>query len=281
MKSHRLKKSLKKNANLQDSLLTLLSKDSLWIYSLMKSGTTYSALFLSNYFNYVYGDKKGVDFDHMNKAYCIHSLESNLQANNITQLLSKSAFHTSDIAGYQAFFTTHVPIHSGLFKKNISLIRNPLDYIISSYYFHYVNRGRYKMHPINIAQKRIRDFARTVEHQNQLKENYPDKVLQMRYETLVTQPEESFKQMIQFLDLEFDDKGIEIAMHNSSKKKVKEMEAQRGEAIVKKNGSKYKGSFIRSGKIGEWKEYFSDKHLNRIDKELNKYQLSLSDYLTD
>ncbi len=278
MKSPRLRRSLQNNNDLKSSLLSLLSNNSIWLFSLMKSGTTYTALFLSNYFNYLYGDRKGVDFDRMNREYCNHSLESHLNLEDITKREKENKFVTQQLAGYNGFFTTHIPIKKDLWSKNISLYRNPLDYFISSYFFHYVNRGKRCSHPMKIVDHKIPEFAKTIKEQRTIQALYPDKVLQLSYEDLIRFPEDHFAEMIHFLGLELDQKGVEFAMLNSSKKKVKEMEEIRGEAIVKKDGIKFKGSFIRSGKIGEWKEYFSDHDLIKIDHKLNKHGLSLNEF---
>lgn len=274
-------KAFDKKIELQNSLLSTLSNNSIWIYSLMKSGTTYTALFLSNYFNYLYGDKRGVDFDRMNKEYCVHSLEGKLKPEMLQKMLNENLFFNNKFNDYNGLFTTHVPIKGDLWNKNISLYRNPLDFIISSYFFHYINRGQEISHPREIIKEKIKNFSKTIISQKAIKKKYSNKVYRLSYEELMKKPEQTFTKMINFLELESDLNAIAFAMEYSSKKKVKEMEKKRGEAIVKQDGVNFSGSFVRSGKIGEWKEYFDDEDLKRIDHEMHKYDLSLNEFVLE
>jgi len=68
-------------------------------------------------------------------------------------------------------------------------------------------------------------------------------------------------------------------MKFSSKKEVKKMERERGEAIVKKDGINFKGSFVRSGEVGEWKSYFNDKDINNIRNYLAESGIDYDDFI--
>ncbi len=266
---------------LEIGLLSTLSKDGIWIYSLKKSGTTYTALFLSNYVNYCMGNKEAVSFDEMNMKYCVHSIDSKLKADNILQLHRENVFIKDQYKGYRSLFTTHRFIEGGFWSKNICLYRNPLDYIISSYFFQYVNRGKKMAHPRNIIDEKVEEFSLIINKQKELEKNFPDKVLRVAYSELMREPENTFSKMVNFLELEYDKNALTLSIQNSSKKKVKEMESERGEAIVKKPGVKFKGSFVRSGKIGEWKDYFNDQDLKNIEEKLNHYNLSLKEFVLE
>lgn len=271
----------KEKEELERSLLATLSKDGVWIYSLMKSGTTYTALFLSNYVNYFLGNKNAVAFDEMNLKYCVHSIESRLKTENLIQIQKENVFINDQYGGYRSLFTSHRFIEGELWSKNIGLYRNPLDYIISSYFFHYINRGQKIAHPRKIVDKKIHEFSLVINKQKELEKNFPDKVLRVAYCELMREPEDTFSKMVNFLGFEYDEQAINFSIQNSSKKKVKEMESARGEAIVKKPGIQFNGSFVRSGKIGEWKDYFNDQDLKNIEEKLNHYNLSLEEFVLE
>lgn len=135
---HELKIDNKQVDILKQNCLALLSKDSIWIYTLMKSGTTYTLLFLSNYYNYLYGNKKAVDYDEMKNSFIHHSIDMEIGKNKLDQYfqsINKSSIIKPKI------IHTHTFIESELWKKNISIYRNPMDFIISSYFYWYINRG--------------------------------------------------------------------------------------------------------------------------------------------
>lgn len=260
--------------------LSIYSYNSIWVYTLMKSGTTYSLLFLANYLNYIGGGRNGISYDEMQSKYILHSLDIQICRNNLTPFLNMKK-ESKGIEDYPNIIHTHSFIETDLWLKNISLYRNPLDYIVSSYYYWYINRGKNVEHPMVVYKEILNHFIKTYNHQKQLKSNYAYKVLQISYESLIKQTNEVFSQMIKFIELPYDARGIEHAILFSSKKEVKKMEQQRGEAIVKGDGVKFTGSFVRSGKIGEWKEYFNEKDLIEIDNYLTKESISINDFILE
>ena len=275
-----VKKAIARKENLQHEVCTALSNNAVWIYTLMKAGTTYTALFLSNYFNYIFGDKQPVDFDTMNKNFCIHSFMGKIKQHKIrvADLYKTNYFFSKRLGGYEGMFTTHEEIKGALWQKCICLNRNPLDYIISSYFFHYVNRGIKLEHPRKILQEKIHEFSKVVASQVALKEKHGDKVLIASYEDLTTNSSDVFRKIIGFLDLQFDPDAFDFALKYSSKDSVQKMEKKRGEAIVKPDGAKFSGSFIRSGKIGEWQDYFNDSDVELANNIMKAYNLDINNF---
>jgi hypothetical protein len=156
-----------------------------------------------------------------------------------------------------------------------------LDYTISSYFFHYVNRGSLLAHPRLIIDQKMTEFCEILERQRQLVVERPSDALHLAYEDVVREPKTAFERLLRFLGLPAHDESIEFALKNSSKRKIKEMEAARGTAIVQGAGKSFKASFVRSGQVGEWKEYFNDLDLARFDELLSMKGFSLSDFVLD
>jgi len=263
---------IKKNA------LIALSIDSVWVYTLMKSGTTYSLLFLSNYLNSIYGDGSKVSYDQMQDNFFFHSSERRLKSKDLGQLIVNRRNISSEIP---SIIHTHEFIDHNLWKQNISLYRNPLDYLISFYFYFYKKRGKYVNHPRKIIEDRLPKFVKVYNHQKDLKEQFSDTCLWLSYEQLMNAPFEIFAEMIKFLGYEYNEELILQAMENSSKKSVQQMEEERGGALVVSIRKKFSGSFVRSGKIGEWKEYFNDKDLKQVEAVLNASQLSLNQFVLE
>jgi hypothetical protein len=241
----------------------------------MKSGTTYSLIFLANYLNYIFGDKSPVTFDQMQNNFFFHSADRQIDKKDLGPLLRHKKSISNKIP---TIIHTHSNIQGGLWAKNISLYRNPLDYIISSYYFHHINRGKRIKHPRNVMKDKLEDFIDTYTTQRDILKKYPEKSLQKSYEDLIQNPQEVFTEMIHFLNLDYNEQALIQSMENSSQKSIKKMEEVRGKSIVVRPSIDFNGSFIRSGKIGEWKEYFKDKDLKKIEKILNEKDISLNQF---
>ena len=272
-----IKNSLELQKTVYENCIVSLSEDSVWIYTLMKSGTTYSLLFLANYLNYLNGGRTRVSYDEMQLKFILHSMDVKIRNEKIEPFL-KEHKKLTDETQFPRIIHTHSFIPSNLWSKNICLYRNPLDFIISGYYYFYINRGINISHPLKIYKELLDHFLTTYKQQVILKERYPDKVLLISYEKLMASPKEVFQKMIEFIGLPCDETGVLQAMEFSSKKQVKEMEKERGEAIVKKDGIKFSGSFVRSGKIGEWKEYFNENDLTEIKNYLSQFEVELDDF---
>lgn len=267
-----------RTAILQRNMFSCASQNAIWLYTLMKSGTTYTLLFLSNYISFVFGDRSSVDFDRMNGEFFWHSFESAMCREEFEQLCANGMFARGLIPGYRGLIHTHVDTESNEWSKAICLYRNPLDYIISSYYYFHVNRGIRLNHPRDIIDQKVESFVAVYGRQLELVSTRPNDVLQVSYERLMSDPNGSFGKMIQFLGWVVDEEGVAFAMEHSSRKKVKEMESSCGRAIVQGSGGRFEGSFVRSGKVGEWKEYFNDADLQRVESILNKSGLSLNEF---
>ncbi|MBS2210207.1 sulfotransferase domain-containing protein [Carboxylicivirga mesophila] len=265
-----------RRALLEDNCLIAMSNNSYWIYTLMKSGTTYTLLFLANYLSYIKGDKEWVDFDKMQSDYFFHSSESNIMKRNLGETFNNLKSLLKEPSSRQIVHS-HKFINGDLWYKNFSLYRNPLDYLISIYFFHYINRGIKITHPREIIDEKLGDFTKVYRSQKLLQKRYADRVYIESYENLIVRPKEVFEKLIRFFEIEYDANAMDFAMNNASKKKIKEMESKRGEAIVA-GSSKYKGSFVRSGKIGEWKEYFNDQDVKNIEKKLKEEDINLNDF---
>lgn len=159
----------------------------------------------------------------------------------------------------------------------IYIIRNPLDVAIS-YSYHCncsidkaVNDmcdrnccfgGDTEMLNWNLRQK----LLTWSEHVESWVDNTEIPMHVIRYEDMQNNPFETFKSASIFAGLFYDDEKIRKAIEFSDFKILNLEE--------KKKGFKEKGSidslFFRKGKIGDWKNYLSEKQVNLIIKEHSK-----------
>ncbi len=274
---NRKKKFLQEEVKLlSENLLESIADGGIWVYTLQKSGTTYTLLFLSNYLNLIFGDRQEVDFDTMHSKFFFHSAEKRIKTSDVGKVIE----HRNSISEkIPKVIHTHIALDYSLWNKCICLYRNPLDQIISSFYFHKIKRGKSTKSPKSILPRRMKAFSETYKKQLELEKKYPDRCLRISYEDLITNPFLVFSRMVKFLGLPFYEDDVFKAMENSSVDKVKEMEEKRGSAIVVPEGTKFSGSFINSGKIGQWKTFFNDKDIKIAESILKDYDVSLDDFV--
>ncbi|CAH6795032.1 putative Sulfotransferase domain-containing protein [Vibrio chagasii] len=236
-------KEIKKNFD--NSRLELLTKDGIWFYSLMKSGTTYTINFLINYINIHYNNSK----EPVSKSDLVFFHSVNNRNSMPGNIISRQDTILSKVK-YKTFIHTHFGINS-FAEKNIFILRNPLDYIVSAYFWFYKDRERDE--PISeVWRKLADDFIKT--YKFQVNERNSD-CFSLRYEDIVSGS--SFIDLLEYLELEFNKSSYDKALLFSSKDYVKRMEKGASPII---GGHKVKrDSFIRSGQVGDWKSYIDEK----------------------
>ncbi|WP_299495473.1 sulfotransferase domain-containing protein [uncultured Shewanella sp.] len=244
----------------QDLLLSSLSKDNVWFYSQMKSGTTYTINFLINYFSLQSKQEYNIELI-KSKLSFFHSTHQVIKHVSPSKIISEQG---SILKEYD--FSLIVHTHENIIdysKQRILMTRNPLDYITSSYFFHYKNRGSHKS--IHQLWKKLADpYIKNHQAQMKILSEQPETTLLIKYECLIKKPEQVFHKLLSFLNVDVNNDILLKSIDLSSKKSVKKMESLTGKAIIA-SPEKFKGSsFIRSGKVGDWKEHMDTKLSNKI-----------------
>lgn len=266
-------------------------KHSIILRTLPKSGTNYLRLILTNYFSNLKNLENNqkfeeVDYDRMN------TLFPNIRDHVFRGKKYKPAeISFKNVKGekYSDFMYDHGSIiEKYIFrflikpKKLIFLYRNPLDILISRYFYFYKNRvGKEELveHPREIIStdlpKFIKDYA-FMRHYKQQEKN----VMMVSYEDLKKSPEIVLEKILSYLEVMVDDRLISFSIQAAEIKKVREMEKKRKNPIHSpKKG--LRGSFARSGAIGQWKEFFEEDDLEEIRNSLEKSGISVENFVTE
>ena len=158
---------------------------------------------------------------------------------------------------YSSFLFTHNIIKSNA-KKEILITRNPLEQIISAYYYFYKNRGCNQN--IESLWKSLADhYIKVHNEQGQILFIHKEDAIAniWKYEDLVIKPYITFKSILDFIEMPVDESLLLEVIENNSQKSFIELEKN-----IRK--SKYNNhfhfgvpTFIRSGNIGDWKEHIS------------------------
>ena len=266
-------------------------KNSIVLSSMKKSGTNYLRLILTNYFTNitarnleVKGDYKKIEYDEMHKeifpnisSYIFN--EKSSYNNPSIKLLAKIGYEDFmyDHGSYSNSFPINLFIRP---RKTILLYRNPYDIIISRYYYFYNNRlgvENYLEHPRELIEEYIPHYATKYSWMKNQSKKDKNSIL-ISYEELKTKTEETVRKILTHLGIPIDYKLLIFAISSSSIENVKKTEKRMGTAIHSpKEG--LKGSFVRSGAIGQWRDYFSEKDIEKINRILLEKKLDLGDFV--
>ncbi len=246
--------------------------------TIAKSGTHYFKFLLSNYINLMSDrDAKPMTPNEVNNFF--PNIWHKCYSSNSQSIQSPSKKPMKFI-GYFDMPRTHVAYDSRMNgSKILHLYRNPLDYCVSMYFYKYVNNPKFKnklKSPYEVFEKEFEKYIFpyiSYRKQSFSKNNY---ILRISYEDFIIKTEIIFKIILNWLGVEVDIELLEKAIFSSSKATLKRMEKKEPIHTNRKN---LKGSFLRSGKIGEWKNYFSDEQLNNIKKKLLEFNISLDEFI--
>lgn len=247
--------------------------NALLLNTMPKSGSHYLMSILANYFNFKFLSSNS-------RLGFLEMKELIWDVNNDSNTLKIIEKYT----GFNRFFFQHENkyIKYNNAKKIILLFRNPLDLLISRFYYFYKNRLYPEMniqHPRELINDYIKRFAYHYKYFNKMQNR--NNVILVQYEDLIRYPLETTKKIFNFMEIEYDERIVMKAVDASKKENVKKDEKKyhvEGSNVI---GANMKESFVRSGKIGEWKEYFSENDIERIDKILKKEGISLSQFILE
>ena len=243
--------------------------------TLEKSGTHYAQSFFLNYFN------------SYNKYLATGSLET-LEPLNIrttSQMVKSRNFYMEDIEQYEPcqldfsnypiknFTRQHGMIY--LNKEDLyicALYRNPLDYLISAYFFFFTKKhGEFSLQ--NFTENLQIYIEKFVERYTSIrvlaKEQNSSKTFISSYEMLVENPKLTYKSMLKRFGLGYSEAFIDWVIEASSYESANE---------VGMDSKSEKNLLARSGKIGQWRDYLDSSTVNYIAKELLKHNISLSEF---
>ena len=165
--------------------------------------------------------------------------------------------------------------------KIVSLHRNPLDTIVSRYFYTWANRAE-KEHlyssPIDVIDKVLNKYMR---HYNFMKKLSIKKsnIIRISYEMMITNPFITFNIVLNWLNIPINIEKLLLAINFASFKNVRMEEELNGKAIHSPDG--YKGYFTRSGKIGQWRTYFSEEHYKYIVKKLKENNIDIKEFIIE
>ena len=112
---------------------------------------------------------------------------------------------------------------------------------------------------------------------NQIRQTTP--ILMVDYENLIRNPKAVFSVIISWYDLPLNISVLKKAIAFSDIKAVKKEEKEKGAIHI--DTTTQSGLFVRSGAIGEWKEYFSKEDVLYIKNRLSERGYDLESFIVE
>lgn len=280
-----------------------VKKNIIWLASYPKSGNTWFRIFLQNLFS---DSEEPKNINHLQFAPIASSRlifdkylgvnSSDLTNDEIENLRPEVYRMISAQNESFVFLKTHdawILNNNGnpLFPEEITrgviyFIRNPLD-IAVSFAFHDNNNFEKTISKMN--DLRFGFCLNNSKLRNQIpqhllswskhviswvhRSNLP--VYVMRYENMIEEPEETFSKALEFLNIEYTESKLSLALQNSSFEKLSKQEKEYG-FIEKKICTK---KFFRSGTRNNWRIHLKNSHIKQIIK-FNRNIMKEFGYLT-
>lgn len=160
-------------------------------------------------------------------------------------------------------------------KKVIFLIREPRDILVSSWYHLKYRENIYKKGISDFINDDLVGMPKIIAFMNMWIENkqYIKEFFLKSYEELHNDPLSCFRDLLQFMALPIEPECMEIAIQESSFKKMKQMETNGilREPWMKPGPKNSKDSMkIRKGRIGSYREELSKGDIELINSIIHK-----------
>ncbi|MFC4725041.1 sulfotransferase domain-containing protein [Glycocaulis abyssi] len=233
--------------------------------SIPKSGTNLFRVAMFNYLAHLKGDLEPKTYDDMIAAFPneIANYKKGDEKKPNRQYLPEK---------YSDFVYGHaITAACKLTGPIIGLYRNPLDQLISAYFYFYTRNNSNTSHPRDIIEERTPRFIRPYKRMREMEAG--GRALLLSYEDMIERPSDCIARAADFYKLPVSDELASMAAEHSSIKRAKKFEDENGHMHTP-NRSKAKkligknNRFVRDGRIGQWQDWFTDDDVNQIKAKL-------------
>jgi hypothetical protein len=258
-------------------------KNYIILNSIHKSGTTYFRLIFANYLKLYYDKTQQlVTYKEMQSNILPNERDGCFLKKNKTKNYIKPIDKVIRNTKYEDLIYGHSYKYLEYCKgKIVSLHRNPLDIIVSRYFYSWEYRADKEnpyTSPLDVIDIVLDKF---IVHYNFIKNlsSKKDNILRLSYEMMKIDPFITFNIVLNWLNIPLDSKKLSKAIEFSDIKNVRLEEKVNGKAIHSPDG--YKGYFTRSGQIGQWKAYFSQENLEYVVNKLKDNDIDIKEFILE
>jgi hypothetical protein len=258
--------------------------------TIARSGTHYMLILFANYINLMSSDKEEYGNGRVTPETMSNYFPNNWHLNYfgykrfsmLNPFPEKILKPTEliDIINLSDIVRTHYEFQPSFWKNCnvLHIYRNPLDYSVSLFNYMYINRGdttTYK-NPYDLLLDRIDSYIDIYKSYKDASSSGRYKVMRISYESLVSNPEYYFSQVLLWLGVSSDSNKVKQSVYNASIKNVKKFQEKGGK--VNPTAKLKNNKFVNSGLIGQWKNYYTNEQKKRIEHLMLKRNVNLDDF---
>lgn len=164
----------------------------------------------------------------------------------------------------------------------VFLYRNPLDTMVSIHRHleHHID-GKFRTSFESTIKKCLPQYAKSYVSYAESAKRFPENILMLPYEKLVSRPHKIFSDILSFCRCPVSDhrQAFSKALQAAQPEVLRTIELKLGRTLA---GDQYvdptKESHMRGGKVGKWKNHFSDNLLEDVELQLRVFDLSLENF---
>ncbi len=242
-----------------------LLRDGRYIFTQQKTGTNYLCNVLAFYNSQLVGNPS-FDFNEIYKFGIVRGVQR--QAKKLRFALDFAAQNG------HVYFQSH-DFYDVPTKHVIVTSRNVLDFAVSSYHFHYVNFSQ------SLRTKKVDEvlglmvskYIQRHQQQRQAVRNAQTATL-VNYDDLKRAPDQTFSRVVDEIYGNVDPHYLATAIEAASVESIKKYETKQPVHQMAAAAGKFRDkSLIRSGRIGEGSNFFSDRQKQSIIGALKKARI--------
>lgn len=249
-------------------------KDSIIVSSIPKSGTHYILFLLANYLRIHF---EGADAPVTPKM--LDELFPNTLRNKPVaahgQSLARKAGAADIIWGHHY---KYLRVSSA--RKIIFLYRNPLDQIVSNYF--YATRLKTMEQTDALYGKSMEDAVAILAHRYGRDYSFHKRnllgrqAMPLSYEILMQDKWNIAYTLLNWLGWPVNKAHLDTSLHFSDKRTIKALELKHSTPVANA-----KESFIRDGSCGGWKQHLNDAHVAAVVSILAGYGITMDEFITE
>ena len=256
----------------------LNSQNSICLASIQKSGTHWFRYLFANYYQILDGKSdRPITYNEMqyslfpnNREYIREGKRKYVKPN-----------HELYKYGFDDFYWQHRMHDFDDFEgKIIFLYRNPLDYLVSRYFYAESLYQKYQ-DPSDVIFI-LKQYAEYYAYMKQFCQTNQQSIM-VAYEELRKSTSEVFAIVLRWLGLPVYYDFVQKAVAFADLRVIQYEEKKRGKPIVGGTkpmaGSTKDGNFVRDGSIGQFKKYLKDRHIEEAAEILDKYDIKLNEFI--
>ncbi|MEZ9551554.1 sulfotransferase domain-containing protein, partial [Vibrio breoganii] len=160
--------------------------------------------------------------------------------------------------------------------KTIYVYRNPLDNLVSSFFYHI--RKRDESGEVSSIKNYIRSYLlKYVPLYDHMQQQKRQGQFVLCYDQIMGDKKKEYGKLLNYLNIPVDDEILDLAVDRNSIKLVKETEEKQGHAIHSTKGNSK--SFVRSGITGDYASHLSVVDVKYIISHFVKSEIDMADFL--